>query len=138
MFKSRGFTKHFISVNYDHFALKLWIFLKLCINLWPNFRFTIYIKVVWINPRLDDHLPKISNKNLIKDKLCAIFQNLVSGLADVGVYTILDAHQDVLWQYGDKNDKGGYWGVPPWIKDKLKSPVHEFPWPFEVDNQTRL
>ena len=57
---------------------------------------------------------------------------MVSNLADVGVYTILDAHQDVLWQYGEKSDLGGYWGVPPWVKAKLQSPVHEFPWPFQV------
>jgi hypothetical protein len=46
--------------------------------------------------------------------------------------------KDVLWQYGVKNDIGGYWGVPPWIKEKLKSPVHEFPWPFRVNSNSFL
>ena len=62
-----------------------------------------------------------------------LFQTIVHDLAGVGVHTILDAHQDVLWQYGEKSDKGGYWGVPPWIKDKFSKPKHEFPWPFEVN-----
>ncbi len=37
------------------------------------------------------------------------------------MYTILDMHQDVLWQAGADEDQG-YWGIPPWAKHKLDPP----------------
>ena len=48
-----------------------------------------------------------------------------------GVYTLLDTHQDVLWQAGESDDSSGYWGVPPWIKHKLPPPQAYFPWPMK-------
>jgi len=53
----------------------------------------------------------------------------VSDFAELGIYTILDMHQDVLWQAGENEDQG-YWGVPPWIKHKVDNPDHYFPWPM--------
>ena len=58
-----------------------------------------------------------------------LFQKIVSDFADLGIYTILDMHQDVLWQAG-QNESEGYWGVPPWIKHKVDPPQHAFPWPM--------
>lgn len=46
------------------------------------------------------------------------------------MYTLLDLHQDVLWRAEGNGMTSGYWGVPPWIKDKLIDTAHQFPWPF--------
>ena len=54
---------------------------------------------------------------------------MVSDFADLGIYTILDMHQDDLWQAGAGEDQG-YWGIPPWAKHKLEPSEHLFPWPF--------
>ena len=53
-------------------------------------------------------------------------QEMVANLSTLGIYTLLDMHQDVLWQ----THGAGYWGVPPWIKDKLNVQTHEYPWPL--------
>ena len=45
----------------------------------------------------------------------------------LGMYSLLDMHQDVLWPVGSD----GYWGVPPWIKDKMNVTSHPYPWPME-------
>merc|ERR1719259_294842 len=56
---------------------------------------------------------------------------MVDQMEEFGIYTLLDMHQDVLWE-----EKGiGYWGVPPWIKEKMSVAAHEYPWPL-VDTQT--
>ena len=52
---------------------------------------------------------------------------MVINLASLGVYSLLDVHQDVLWQ----THGSGYWGVPKWIKEKLNVQTHEFPWPLK-------
>jgi hypothetical protein len=60
-----------------------------------------------------------------------LLQKMVSDLSTFGVYSLLDVHQDVLWEtHGD-----GYWGVPPWIKDKLNVQTHEYPWPLKEVNR---
>ncbi len=58
-----------------------------------------------------------------------ILKSIVQDYGKLGIYTILDMHQDVLWQAGSNQDQG-YWGVPKWIKDKLDQPSRLFPWPF--------
>ncbi len=63
----------------------------------------------------------------------------MSSLAERGIYTLLDLHQDVLWKEWTGTSGGGakkrrrtrgYWGVPPWIKRMLPSTGPEYPWPF--------
>ena len=58
-----------------------------------------------------------------------ILHDIVTGLAQKGIYTILDMHQDVLWKAGE-DDNWGYWGVPPWIKHTLSPPQEYFPYPM--------
>ena len=58
-----------------------------------------------------------------------ILKTIVNNYGKKGIFTILDMHQDVLWQAGPNEDQG-YWGVPKWIKNKLKMPKNLFPWPF--------
>ena len=58
-------------------------------------------------------------------------------LEDNHIYTLLDAHQDGLYRHDEYNststiqNERGYWGVPPWIKQKLDGNEHKFPWPFK-------
>ena len=54
--------------------------------------------------------PQRVNRTYIK-----VLKSIVNGLASRGIYTVLDMHQDVLWQAGS-SDKFGYFGVPPWLK----------------------
>ena len=58
-----------------------------------------------------------------------ILKEIVNKYGEQGIYTLLDMHQDVLWQAGE-NENQGYWGVPKWIKDKLEKPKNLFPYPF--------
>ena len=60
----------------------------------------------------------------------------MKGLEDNNIYTLLDVHQDGLWpgtivHNSTYNSTEGYWGVPPWIKDKLTGDDRPFPWPFQ-------
>ncbi len=49
-----------------------------------------------------------------------------------GMYSLLDMHQDALWQHGKNDDQGGYWGVPPYIKHSVElSDNVTFPWPMD-------
>ncbi len=65
-------------------------------------------------------------------------QDLVSSLASRGVYTLLDLHQDCLWQAVEperqdsrrRRKRKGYWGVPPWVKRSLPRTEPSFPWPL--------
>lgn len=59
-----------------------------------------------------------------------IIKKIVQDYGQQGIYTILDMHQDVLWQAGE-NENQGYWGIPKWIKDKMDLPEKLFPWPFK-------
>ena len=61
-------------------------------------------------------------------------------LEDNHIYTLLDAHQDGLYRQEDPDadceengecNERGYWGVPPWIKQKLDGNEHKFPWPLK-------
>jgi hypothetical protein len=54
------------------------------------------------------------------------------------IYTLLDVHQDGLYKhekFEDNEDTSGnergYWGVPPWMKQKLDGNARKFPWPFK-------
>ena len=41
-------------------------------------------------------------------------------------------HQDGLFLGKNvTNETVGYWGVPPWIKEKLIGNAHKFPWPYK-------
>ncbi len=67
-----------------------------------------------------------------------LHQDLVSSLASRGVYTLLDLHQDCLWQAVEperqdsrwRRKRKGYWGVPPWVKRSLPRTEPSFPWPL--------
>ncbi|KAI0207127.1 Endoglycoceramidase [Lamellibrachia satsuma] len=50
----------------------------------------------------------------------------VEALANVGIFVILDMHQDVLSSYF-----GSYDGVPRWVIDLLPPPKHPYPWPLD-------
>jgi hypothetical protein len=55
-------------------------------------------------------------------------------MSDHGMYALLDMHQDALWQHGKDNAQGGYWGVPPHIKEDLTLTQElEFPYPLEQE-----
>lgn len=58
-----------------------------------------------------------------------VLKEIVVSLEFVGIYTILDMHQDVLWKTQKTGD--GYYGIPPWIQEKLNH-TSDFPWPFET------
>ena len=57
----------------------------------------------------------------------------MDNLESAGVYTLLDMHQDVLWEEPtNQGSHNGYWGVPPWIKAKLNhSSAQPYPYPLE-------
>ena len=62
-------------------------------------------------------------------------QTQVAKFADAGIYTLLDMHQDCLWEYGNEDGPSGYWGVPPWIKGAV--PVADnYPYPFGPEGFT--
>jgi len=56
----------------------------------------------------------------------AILDDIVQRLADNGIYTMLDMHQDVL------TGKHGitYDGIPRWLVDKYPAPENPYPWPL--------
>ena len=60
-------------------------------------------------------------------------KDIVENMESHGVYSLLDAHQDGLWE--TQGNSASYWGVPPWIKDKLNVQTHEFPWPLKAINR---
>ena len=68
-------------------------------------------------------------EGLINQTYINILKEVVENYGNEGIYTILDMHQDVLWQAGPLEDQG-YWGIPKWIKAKLDPPENPFPWPF--------
>ena len=41
-----------------------------------------------------------------------ILRDIVTGLAQKGIYTILDMHQDVLWKAGEDDNWGCTRGAP--------------------------
>ena len=59
---------------------------------------------------------------------------MMDKFAGAGIYTLFDMHQDVLWVEKRSSDsyESGYWGVPPWVKDKIgnSSQAHPFPYPM--------
>jgi len=54
-----------------------------------------------------------------------ILKDIVAGLGRHGIYSYLDMHQDVLTGTAE------YWGIPPWLADKMTPPSHPYPWPME-------
>ena len=59
-------------------------------------------------------------------------ESTVKTLEDHKIYTLLDAHQDGLFEYPDSNISGkGYWALPKWVKQKLVKGLHEYPWPLK-------
>ena len=69
----------------------------------------------------------------MKKKCLFNIQAILDLLDSSGIYALLDAHQDVLWKEPTRN--GTYWGVPPWIKEKLRdSTIRQYPWPFQTVN----
>ena len=58
---------------------------------------------------------------------------MMDNFAEAGIYTLLDMHQDVLWLEERKDGfKNGYWGVPPWVKDKINNASRPEPYPYPM------
>ena len=58
-------------------------------------------------------------------------------MEDNNIYTLLDVHQDGLYRHEEHTPNGeGYWGVPPWIKQKLDGNARQFPWPIKKHLKT--
>jgi len=60
----------------------------------------------------------------VNETYIGILQDIVGGLAEKGIYTYLDMHQDVL------TDKAGYAGIPTWLAAKFTPSQHAYPWPM--------
>ena len=58
---------------------------------------------------------------------------IVEGLADRGIYTLLDMHEDVL-----SSKFCLYDGAPLWVVDKASPPKHAFPWPLKGNCSERF
>lgn len=55
-----------------------------------------------------------------------ILADIIDRLAQKGIYTILDMHQDVLSSYYESYD-----GVPAWLIDYFPPPTNPYPWPLD-------
>lgn len=55
--------------------------------------------------------------------------NIIDSLADKGIYTIIDMHQDFASTKYDSYD-----GFPLWLLNKMPQPTFAYPWPFTQDN----
>jgi len=64
-------------------------------------------------------------EGLFNETYVEILQEIVESLANHGIYTYLDMHQDVL------TGVDGYWGIPPWLYAKMAPPAHPYPWPMK-------
>jgi len=61
----------------------------------------------------------------INETYSNIIQEIVGGLADHGIHSYLDMHQDVL--IGEAE----YYGIPEWVYSKMDPPEHPYPWPMK-------
>ena len=62
----------------------------------------------------------------VNDTYIRQLRKTVDALAKVGIFAILDMHQDVL-----SSRFGSYDGAPRWVIDLLPPPKNPFPWPLE-------
>lgn len=70
--------------------------------------------------------------NRFNETYAVAIESTVKTLEDHKIYTLLDAHQDGLFEYPDSNISGkGYWALPKWVKQKLVKGLHEYPWPLK-------
>lgn len=58
-----------------------------------------------------------------------VIQDMIKRLADRGIYTMLDMHQDVMTAKYE-----GYDGIPRWLVDKYPEPTNPYPWPLPAVN----
>eukprot|EP00090_Calanus_glacialis_P022185 TRINITY_DN34234_c0_g1_i1.p1 TRINITY_DN34234_c0_g1~~TRINITY_DN34234_c0_g1_i1.p1 ORF type:complete len:569 (-),score=125.49 TRINITY_DN34234_c0_g1_i1:70-1554(-) len=63
-------------------------------------------------------------EGVVNETYVGVLKDIVSGLAENGIYSYLDMHQDVL------TEAAGYAGVPSWLSDKFRPPSHPYPWPM--------
>jgi len=63
-------------------------------------------------------------EGVFNETYVSVLQEIVAGLAEHGVHTYLDMHQDVL------TGAAGYWGIPAWLAAKLRPADHPYPWPM--------
>ena len=79
----------------------------------------VRLGVMWpgVNPERD----------VIDQEYLSIVERLVNDLGDLGIYSLVDPHQDLLNHYfcGE--------GVPNYLIKELLSEEHAFPWPFVMD-----
>lgn len=69
--------------------------------------------------------------NVFNQTYVDIIKLIVKGMADHGVYTLLDMHEDVL-----SSKFCLYDGAPKWVIDKSQ-PKHAFPWPLKGNCSSR-
>ena len=62
----------------------------------------------------------------INDTYVSLLEEMVNALANVGMFVILDMHQDVISSFF-----GSYDGVPRWLIDLLPPSDHPYPWPLD-------
>jgi endoglycosylceramidase len=65
-------------------------------------------------------------KNFINSTYLNEMVDIVNNLADVGIYTIIDLHQDMF-----SSKFGSYDGVPLWILNEMPNSKFDFPWPLK-------
>merc|ERR1712142_408734 len=68
-------------------------------------------------------------EGMVNETYIGVLKEIVSGLADHGIYTYLDMHQDVLKEVS-LGGFTGYAGVPNWLSAKFRPPAHPYPWPM--------
>eukprot|EP00092_Neocalanus_flemingeri_P008290 GFUD01008936.1.p1 GENE.GFUD01008936.1~~GFUD01008936.1.p1 ORF type:complete len:562 (-),score=130.38 GFUD01008936.1:42-1727(-) len=63
-------------------------------------------------------------EGVVNETYIGVLKDIVAGLADNGIYSYLDMHQDVLTEVAE------YAGVPTWLTAKFQPPEHPYPWPM--------
>ncbi|PAA52659.1 hypothetical protein BOX15_Mlig021510g1 [Macrostomum lignano] len=64
-------------------------------------------------------------KDAVNATYLAVLSKIVTTLAEHGMYSIMDMHQDVL-----TSKYGSYDGVPRWLVDSFPPPPQPYPWPL--------
>ena len=65
-------------------------------------------------------------KNVVNQTYLAEMVKIVENLGQLGLYVIIDLHQDMM-----SSRFASYDGVPLWILDELPSSKFQFPWPLK-------
>ena len=69
------------------------------------------------------------DKDTINQTYIDTMVSIINGLAEYGIYSIIDMHQDFM-----STQFGSYDGVPLWVLELMPNSSFPYPWPFKKDN----